>query len=177
MFMNVYNWAGPNQTSFTSLLLRLSLLRSNSHRLSQTSRFTKSRTAQTNGSAQPLVLRRRSFSRLRMKKSTLPLHSATGAGKNQTLGKEALVKLLRWHFGHPEFRGKQLEAIEAVLSGLILHRFNYIWFRFDAKRWRFVRFQEETVSAWCRPVAGSPCVIRFRRWPRRPALCLLCVLW
>ncbi|KAE9464593.1 hypothetical protein C3L33_03508, partial [Rhododendron williamsianum] len=32
-------------------------------------------------------------------------------------GKEALVKILRWHFGHSEFRGKQLEAIEAVLSG------------------------------------------------------------
>ncbi|KAA8523341.1 hypothetical protein F0562_009764 [Nyssa sinensis] len=30
---------------------------------------------------------------------------------------EALVKLLRWHFGHSEFRGRQLEAIEAVISG------------------------------------------------------------
>ncbi|XP_024181896.1 ATP-dependent DNA helicase Q-like 3 isoform X2 [Rosa chinensis] len=52
-----------------------------------------------------------------MKKSPLPLQNASGASKNQKLGKEALVKLLRWHFGHPEFRGKQLEAIEAVLSG------------------------------------------------------------
>ncbi|KAM5547180.1 ATP-dependent DNA helicase Q-like 3 [Rosa sericea] len=52
-----------------------------------------------------------------MKKSPLPLLNASGASKNQKLGKEALVKLLRWHFGHPEFRGKQLEAIEAVLSG------------------------------------------------------------
>ncbi|CAN6699133.1 unnamed protein product [Malus baccata var. baccata] len=52
-----------------------------------------------------------------MKKSPLPLQNASGSSKNQSLGKEALVKLLRWHFGHPEFRGKQLEAIEAVLSG------------------------------------------------------------
>ncbi|KAM1361509.1 hypothetical protein EV2_027391 [Malus domestica] len=52
-----------------------------------------------------------------MKKSPLPLQNASGSSKNRSLGKEALVKLLRWHFGHPEFRGKQLEAIEAVLSG------------------------------------------------------------
>ncbi|VVA10208.1 PREDICTED: ATP-dependent DNA helicase [Prunus dulcis] len=52
-----------------------------------------------------------------MKKSPLPLQNACGGSKNQSLGKEALVKLLRWHFGHPEFRGKQLDAIEAVLSG------------------------------------------------------------
>ncbi|KAI6679753.1 hypothetical protein NL676_033634 [Syzygium grande] len=53
-----------------------------------------------------------------MKKSQLPLQSASiGEGKNQKWGREALVKLLRWHFGHAQFRGKQLEAIEAVLSG------------------------------------------------------------
>ncbi|KAM1174023.1 hypothetical protein ACFX13_027281 [Malus domestica] len=52
-----------------------------------------------------------------MKKSPLPLQNASGSSKNRSLGKEALVKLLRWHFGHHEFRGKQLEAIEAVLSG------------------------------------------------------------
>ncbi|XP_031374912.1 ATP-dependent DNA helicase Q-like 3 isoform X2 [Punica granatum] len=55
-----------------------------------------------------------------MKKSPLPLQSAGGSDKKrrqQPHGKEALVKLLRWHFGHAEFRGKQLEAIEAVLSG------------------------------------------------------------
>ncbi|XP_056166555.1 ATP-dependent DNA helicase Q-like 3 [Syzygium oleosum] len=53
-----------------------------------------------------------------MKKSPLPLQSASiGEGKNQKWGREALVKLLRWHFGHAQFRGKQLEAIEAVLSG------------------------------------------------------------
>ncbi|KAK4755943.1 hypothetical protein SAY87_009700 [Trapa incisa] len=55
-----------------------------------------------------------------MKKPPLPLQSAGGSGKNRGQNryeKEALVKLLRWHFGHAEFRGKQLEAIEAVLSG------------------------------------------------------------
>lgn len=53
-----------------------------------------------------------------MKKSPLPLQSASiGEGRNKKWGREALVKLLRWHFGHAQFRGKQLEAIEAVLSG------------------------------------------------------------
>nr|XP_009610276.1 ATP-dependent DNA helicase Q-like 3 [Nicotiana tomentosiformis] len=51
-----------------------------------------------------------------MKKSPLPLQSNCGPQK-QVIGKEALVKLLRWHFGHSNFRGKQLDAIEAVLSG------------------------------------------------------------
>lgn len=51
-----------------------------------------------------------------MKKSPLPVHSVRGNEK-QVSGKEDLVKLLRWHFGHAEFRGKQLDAIEAVLSG------------------------------------------------------------
>lgn len=55
-----------------------------------------------------------------MKKSPLPLQCAGGSEKKKgqhPYGKDALVKLLRWHFGHAEFRGKQLEAIEAVLSG------------------------------------------------------------
>lgn len=51
-----------------------------------------------------------------MKKSPLPLQSP-GCSKKQIYSKEALVKLLRWHFGHADFRGKQLDAIEAVLSG------------------------------------------------------------
>uniref|UniRef100_A0A803MF51 DNA 3'-5' helicase n=1 Tax=Chenopodium quinoa TaxID=63459 RepID=A0A803MF51_CHEQI len=51
-----------------------------------------------------------------MKKSPLPVQNICGTPKNKC-GKEALVKILRWHFGHSEFRGKQLEAIEAVLSG------------------------------------------------------------
>ncbi|KAK6944724.1 Helicase, C-terminal [Dillenia turbinata] len=51
-----------------------------------------------------------------MKKSPLPLKNIRGKDE-QIRGKDALVKLLRWHFGHSDFRGKQLEAIEAVLSG------------------------------------------------------------
>lgn len=50
-----------------------------------------------------------------MKKALLPVKN-TGK-KKEFIGKEALTKLLRWHFGHSEYRGKQLEAIEAVLSG------------------------------------------------------------
>lgn len=52
-----------------------------------------------------------------MKKSPLPVQSVSGTEK-KVCGKEALVKLLRWHFGHAEFRGRQLEAIEAILSGM-----------------------------------------------------------
>lgn len=51
-------------------------------------------------------------------KSPLPMQNLCGPEK-QKIGKDVLVKLLRWHFGHSEFRGKQLEAIEAVLSGPI----------------------------------------------------------
>ncbi|KAK9055578.1 hypothetical protein SSX86_026662 [Deinandra increscens subsp. villosa] len=50
-----------------------------------------------------------------MKKALLPVKNI---GKEKKVsGKEALTKLLRWHFGHSEYRGRQLEAIEAVLSG------------------------------------------------------------
>ncbi|XVF15987.1 hypothetical protein REPUB_Repub09cG0203400 [Reevesia pubescens] len=49
-----------------------------------------------------------------MKKSPLPVQNLSGKDKQRKYGKEALVKLLRWHFGHPDFRAKQLEAIEAV---------------------------------------------------------------
>nr|VDD05579.1 unnamed protein product [Brassica rapa] len=51
-----------------------------------------------------------------MKKSPLPVQNVNRSDKN-VAGKEALVKLLRWHFGHGDFRGKQLEAIQAVVSG------------------------------------------------------------
>ncbi|XP_047319618.1 ATP-dependent DNA helicase Q-like 3 [Impatiens glandulifera] len=51
-----------------------------------------------------------------MKKASLPLENICGNG-DRKYKKEDLVKLLRWHFGHSEFRGRQLEAIEAVLSG------------------------------------------------------------
>ncbi|XP_065857367.1 ATP-dependent DNA helicase Q-like 3 [Euphorbia lathyris] len=51
-----------------------------------------------------------------MKKSPLPVQNICSNEKKIT-GKEALVKLLRWHFGYSDFRGKQLDAIQAVLSG------------------------------------------------------------
>ncbi|KDP43717.1 hypothetical protein JCGZ_22344 [Jatropha curcas] len=51
-----------------------------------------------------------------MKKSPLPVQNICSNEKKIT-GKEALVKLLRWHFGYSDFRAKQLEAIQAVLSG------------------------------------------------------------
>ncbi|KAI4335195.1 hypothetical protein L6164_013865 [Bauhinia variegata] len=57
---------------------------------------------------------------IEMQKSTLPLKNVKNANENKKKllhSKEALVKLLRWHFGYPEFRGKQLDAIQAVLSG------------------------------------------------------------
>ncbi|KAF2312473.1 hypothetical protein GH714_034797 [Hevea brasiliensis] len=57
-------------------------------------------------------------SELEMKKSPLTVQKICGNEK-KTTGKEALVKLLRWHFGFSDFRGKQLEAIQAVLSALM----------------------------------------------------------
>eukprot|EP00268_Persea_americana_P048368 TRINITY_DN5102_c0_g1_i7.p1 TRINITY_DN5102_c0_g1~~TRINITY_DN5102_c0_g1_i7.p1 ORF type:complete len:736 (+),score=166.31 TRINITY_DN5102_c0_g1_i7:175-2382(+) len=51
-----------------------------------------------------------------MKKSPLPMETTVRSEK-QLYGEDGLVNLLRQHFGHSEFRGKQLEAIEAVLSG------------------------------------------------------------
>lgn len=52
-----------------------------------------------------------------MKKSSLPMVQNTSSKDEKRTRKETLVKLLRWHFGYQDFRGKQLEAIEAVLSG------------------------------------------------------------
>ncbi|CAL0304804.1 unnamed protein product [Lupinus luteus] len=54
------------------------------------------------------------------KKSTLPLNDgriANASRKKVLCDKEELVKLLRWNFGYSDFRGKQLDAIQAVLSG------------------------------------------------------------
>ncbi|CAN1226254.1 ATP-dependent DNA helicase Q-like 3 [Linum perenne] len=51
-----------------------------------------------------------------MKKALLPVKKSCGIEK-QITDKEGLVKLLRWHFGHSDFRGKQFEAIQAILSG------------------------------------------------------------
>ncbi|XP_028180678.1 ATP-dependent DNA helicase Q-like 3 isoform X3 [Glycine soja] len=53
-----------------------------------------------------------------MQKSALPLSDANANKKRKELrSKETLVKLLRWHFGYPDFRDMQLDAIQAVLSG------------------------------------------------------------
>ncbi|KAJ6824081.1 ATP-dependent DNA helicase Q-like 3 [Iris pallida] len=51
-----------------------------------------------------------------MKKALLPPRAASSSHK-QMFKKEELEKLLEQHFGHSGFRGKQLEAIQAVLSG------------------------------------------------------------
>lgn len=51
-----------------------------------------------------------------MKKSPLLVQNVATTGKT-FCAKEDLVKLLQQHFGHSEFRGKQLQAIEAALSG------------------------------------------------------------
>ncbi|KAI9165398.1 hypothetical protein LWI28_013332 [Acer negundo] len=57
-----------------------------------------------------------------MKKSLLAMESLTSENekekkKKQIHEKETLVKLLRWHFDHPNFRDKQLDAIQAILLG------------------------------------------------------------
>lgn len=58
------------------------------------------------------------FVNQKMKKSPLAMQSTSQTQRNKPLHeKEALVKLLRWHFGHAQFRDKQLDAIQAVLSG------------------------------------------------------------
>ncbi|OAY64822.1 ATP-dependent DNA helicase Q-like 3 [Ananas comosus] len=49
-----------------------------------------------------------------MKKPLFPMKSVIG---HEKLEEEDLLKLLRQYFGHSEYRGKQLEAINAVLSG------------------------------------------------------------
>lgn len=54
-----------------------------------------------------------------MKKSLLPVKNVPASEKH-SVGKEDLGRLLKQYFGHPEFRGKQLEAIEAVLAGFVL---------------------------------------------------------
>ncbi|XP_020090224.1 ATP-dependent DNA helicase Q-like 3 isoform X5 [Ananas comosus] len=51
---------------------------------------------------------------LPMKKPLFPMKSVIG---HEKLEEEDLLKLLRQYFGHSEYRGKQLEAINAVLSG------------------------------------------------------------
>ncbi|XP_072953771.1 ATP-dependent DNA helicase Q-like 3 [Typha angustifolia] len=51
-----------------------------------------------------------------MKKPLLPMKHETSYESN-VIEKEDLVKILEQFFGHPAFRGKQLEAIEAILAG------------------------------------------------------------
>ncbi|XP_078157669.1 DEAD/DEAH box RNA helicase family protein [Carex rostrata] len=51
-----------------------------------------------------------------MKKPLVPVKDASSHGK-KGFEKEELEKLLEKYFGYSEFRGKQLEAIRAVLSG------------------------------------------------------------
>ncbi|KAI3891669.1 hypothetical protein MKW92_021827, partial [Papaver armeniacum] len=54
-----------------------------------------------------------------MRKFLLPMQNVdnTKKKKNDSWDKESLVKILKQHFGYSEFRGKQLPAIEAILSG------------------------------------------------------------
>lgn len=54
-----------------------------------------------------------------MKKPLVPVKDASSHGK-KGFEKEELEKLLEKYFGYSEFRGKQLEAIRAVLSGPLL---------------------------------------------------------
>lgn len=54
-----------------------------------------------------------------MKKSLVPVKDASSHGK-KACEKEELENLLEKYFGYSEFRGKQLEAIRAVLSGSLL---------------------------------------------------------
>lgn len=90
-----------------------------------------------------------------MKKSPLPLQNICGPEKRK-IGKEALVKLLRWNFGYSEFRGKQLEAIEAVLSGPIQCSWNsfmtfvvgVIFFFFFFISWNYWTLVVVTCSMW-----------------------------
>nr|GEV11094.1 ATP-dependent DNA helicase Q-like 3 isoform X1 [Tanacetum cinerariifolium] len=48
-----------------------------------------------------------------MKKALLPVKTKD----TKLTDKQGLTKLLRWHFGHFQFRGKQFEAIQSVLLG------------------------------------------------------------
>ncbi|KAI3842514.1 hypothetical protein MKX03_034380 [Papaver bracteatum] len=56
-----------------------------------------------------------------MRKFLLPMQNfeklENSKEKNKSWDKESLVKILKQHFGYSEFRGKQLPAIEAILSG------------------------------------------------------------
>ncbi|KAJ3699138.1 hypothetical protein LUZ61_002843 [Rhynchospora tenuis] len=52
-----------------------------------------------------------------MKKPLVPVRGASSSQGKKACEKDDLVKLLEKYFGYSEFRGKQLDAIQAVLSG------------------------------------------------------------
>lgn len=66
---------------------------------------------------------------LPMKKSLLPMKNLSSSEK-QIYGKKELEKLLEQHFGYSGFRGKQLEAIQAVLSGSFISSSRYVVIEF-----------------------------------------------
>ncbi|KAJ8500369.1 hypothetical protein OPV22_010921 [Ensete ventricosum] len=59
---------------------------------------------------------RHALPELVMKKSILPVKNEKGS-VSEILAKEDLQKLLKHYFGYSEFRGEQLQVINAVLSG------------------------------------------------------------
>ncbi|KAF7086260.1 hypothetical protein CFC21_089572 [Triticum aestivum] len=50
-------------------------------------------------------------------KKALPLKGGSGGSRHGTKSPKELESILKQYFGYSEFRGRQLEAIEAVLSG------------------------------------------------------------
>ena len=55
---------------------------------------------------------------LKMKKA-LPLKGGSSGSRHGAKSPKDLENVLKQYFGYSEFRGRQLEAIEAVLSGPI----------------------------------------------------------
>ena len=52
-------------------------------------------------------------------KKALPLKGGSAGPRHRTKSPKELENVLKQYFGYSEFRGRQLEAIEAVLSGPI----------------------------------------------------------
>jgi hypothetical protein len=52
-------------------------------------------------------------------KGVLPIKGASAASGREKKAPKELENVLNQYFGYSGFRGKQLEAIEAVLSGLL----------------------------------------------------------
>lgn len=55
---------------------------------------------------------------LKMKKA-LPIKGALAGSRHGTISPKELENVLKQYFGYSGFRGRQLEAIEAVLSGFL----------------------------------------------------------